>query len=123
LHEREVQICRALISDPQSAEVVKPREGSLHDPSFAAQTRSMVSATAGDHGLYATRPQLAAVLVVVIASVREHPLGASAWVSSPAAHRPDGVDQRQELGDVVAMSAREADRQRNAVRVGQEMVL
>lgn len=83
----------------------------------------MVSATAGDHGLHASRPQLAAVLVVVIAAVREHPLGSSAWVSSPAAHRPDGVDQRQELGDIVAMSAREADRQRNTVRVGQQMVL
>lgn len=83
----------------------------------------MVSATASDHGLHATRPQLAAVLVMVIASVREHPLGPSAWVSSPAAHRSDGVDQRQELGDIIAMSAREADRQRNAVRVGQQMVL
>jgi hypothetical protein len=123
LHKREVQIRRALISDPQPAQVVKPREGSLHDPSFAAQTRPMVSATASDHGLHATRPQLTAVLVVVIASVREHPLGSSAWVSSPAPHRSDGVDQRQELGDIVAMSAREADRQRNAVRVGQQMML
>jgi hypothetical protein len=83
----------------------------------------MVSATARDRGLYPARPQLAAVLVVVIASIREHPLGPSAWVSSPAAHRSDGIHQRQELGDIVAMSASEADRQRNAVRVGQQMVL
>jgi hypothetical protein len=27
------------------------------------------------------------------------------------------------LGDIVAMSAREGDRQRNAVRVGQQMML
>jgi hypothetical protein len=44
-------------------------------------------------------------------------------MSTPAAHRPDGIDQRQQLSDIVAMSAREADRQRNAARVGQEMVL
>jgi hypothetical protein len=79
----------------------------------------MVGATAGDHGLDAARPQLTAVVVVVC----QHALGPSARMSTPAVHRPDGIDQRQQLSDIVAMSAREADRQRNATRVGQQMVL
>lgn len=83
----------------------------------------MVGAAASDHWLDAARPQLATVLVVVLAAVREHSLGSSSGVSSPAAHRPNSVDQRQELSDVVAVSAREADRQRDAARVGQQMVL
>jgi len=83
----------------------------------------VVSPAASDHGLDAACPQLAAVLVVVIAAVCERSLGSSSGVSTPAAHRPDGVDQCQELRDIVAVSARETDRQRNAAGVGQQMVL
>ena len=40
----------------------------------------------------------------------------------PAA-RPDTVDQRQQLRDVVAVAARQGDRQRDPARVGQQMML
>lgn len=118
-----MQIGGALIADPQPPKVVKPREGPLHDPSFAAQTRSVVGPAASDHGLDAARPQLTAVLVVVIAPICEHSLGSSSGVSTPAADGSDGVNQRQELSDIVAVSARETDRKRNAAGVGQQMVL
>ena len=68
----------------------------------------MLGAAPGDHGLHAALPQLAAVLVVVIAAVGEHALGALAGTPELAGDRTDPVDQRQELGDVVAVAAGQA---------------
>jgi hypothetical protein len=113
----------ALIADPQAPQVVKPGEGSLNDPAFFAQARAVHSAAPGDHGLHATRPELAAVLVMVIASIGEQPLGASSRTPRPAGDWADTIDQGQQLGDVVAVPAGQADRERNAVRVGDQMVL
>jgi len=72
----------------------------------------MVFTTPGDQGLDATGPQLAAVLVEVIASVCEQPIGAAARTADLAGYGYDTVDQGQELGDVVAIPAGQGDRQR-----------
>lgn len=113
----------ALVASSQAPQVVEPGEGSLNDPAFFAQPRAVHGAASGDHGLHAPRPELAAVLVVVIAPVGKQPLGASSWTPRPAGDRADTIDQRQQLRDVVAVPARQADRERNAIRVGDQMVL
>jgi hypothetical protein len=65
------------------------------------------------------------VLVVVIATVGQQPIGLLAWPSDLAGDRPavEVFDQRQQLGDVVALPAGEGDRQRDAAGVDQQMVL
>jgi len=65
------------------------------------------------------------VLVVVIATVGEEPVGFLAWPSDLSGDRPavKVFDQRQQLGDVVAMPTGEADRQRDATGVDEQMVL
>ena len=83
----------------------------------------MNGAAPGDHGFHAPRTQLAAVLVMVIAAVGEEPLGTSSRTSGLAGDRADAVDQRQQLGDVVAVPAGQADRKRNAVRICDQVVL
>jgi hypothetical protein len=40
-----------------------------------------------------------------------------------APHRRDGVQQRQQLGDVVAVAAGDGDRERDPVGIGQQVVL
>jgi hypothetical protein len=102
---------------------MKPGEGALNDPALFAQARAMDGAPPCDHGLHSPSPQLAAVLVMVIATVGEHSLGTSSRTPGLAGDRADAVDQRQQLGDVVTMPAGQADRERNAVRVGDQMVL
>src|SRR5439155_631024 len=77
----------------------------------------------GDHRLHPAFAELTAVLVVVIAAVGEQPLGALAGTPRPAGYRPDGIEQRQQLCDVVAVPAGQADRQRDSVGVGDQMVL
>jgi hypothetical protein len=65
----------------------------------------MDDAPAGDHWPDAALPDQSPVLVVVIASVGHHAVRASTWLAGLAAHRRDGVQQRQQLGDVVAVAA------------------
>jgi hypothetical protein len=65
------------------------------------------------------------VLVVVIATVGQQPIGLLAWPSDLSGDRPpvEIFDQREQLGDVVALPAGEADRQRDAAGVDKQMVL
>lgn len=60
---------------------------------------------------------------MVIAAVGDNALGAPTRSSDLPTDRPDAVDERQQLGDVVAVAAGQRDRQRDAGRVDQEMVL
>jgi hypothetical protein len=77
----------------------------------------------GDHGLRPPCPQLASVLVMVIATIGEQPLGTSSRTSGLAGDRADAVDERQQLSDVVAMPAGQADRERYPTGVGDQVVL
>jgi len=65
------------------------------------------------------------VLVVVISAVGQDTVGFLAW---PAGLTGDGplakvFDQRQQLGDIVAIAAGQADRERDAAGVDMEMML
>jgi hypothetical protein len=102
---------------------MRPGEAALHDPALSAEARAVVLAPSGDQGLDATGPELAAVLVVVIAPVGEQPAGATARAADLAGNRDDTVDQGQELGDVVAIAAGKGDRQWQSAGVGQQVVL
>lgn len=65
------------------------------------------------------------MLVVVIATVGEQPVGLLARPSELAGDRPavQVFKQRDQLGDVVALPAGEGDRQRDAAGIDEQMVL
>jgi len=81
--------------------------------------------TAGDDGCDAECSQQPTVLVVVIATVGQQAVGLLARPSDLAGDRPavEVFDQRQQLGDVVALPAGEGDRQRDAAGVDEQVVL
>lgn len=112
-----------LPADTEPSELVKPGEAALHDPTLGAQPRSVVLTAPGDQGFDAAGPELATVLVVVIAPVGEQPVGTPARAADLAGDRDDAVDQGQELGDVVAITAGQGDRQRQPAGVCQQVVL
>lgn len=112
-----------LPADTEPAELVKPGEAPLHDPALGAQPRSVVLTAPGDQRFDAAGPELAAVLVVVIAPVGEETIGTMARAADLAGNRDDAVDQGQQLGDVVAIAARQGDCQRQPAGVGQQVVL
>jgi hypothetical protein len=65
----------------------------------------VLSVAASDDRLDTSPSQLASVLVVVIAAVGEQAIGSLAGPAHLARHRADPVDQRQQLGDIVAVAA------------------
>jgi hypothetical protein len=66
-----------------------------------------------------------AVLVVVIATIGQQSIGLLARPSDLPGDRPsmEVFEQRDELGDVVALPTGEADRQRDAAGVDEQMML
>lgn len=115
----------AFVAGSQTAEVVQVGEAAFDDPALAAQAGAVVGAAAGDDGLDAARPEQPAVLVVVVAAVGQDQVGLLSWPADLAGDRArvQRVEQRQQLGDVVAVAARQRDRERDAGRVDEQVVL
>ncbi len=72
----------------------------------------MLGLASSDLWLDPTSPQLAAMVVAVIATVSDQRYGAMAWAPPAAVHRLDRVEQRQQLGDVVAVPGGQRERER-----------
>ena len=113
----------AVVADEQSFELVQPGEGALDDPAVAAESGAVLGLAARDLRLDPAAPQLTPVLVVVVATVGSEPFGPSARAAYLAPHRRHPFDERDQLGDVVAVAARERPGERDPGRVDQEMVL
>ena len=107
----------------ESAAVVEPGEGAFDDPAVSAQAGAVLGLAAGDLGFDPALPELAAVLVVVVAAVAGQPVGAVAWPADLAAHRRDTLDERDQLRDVVAVATREPPGERDPRGVDEEVVL
>jgi hypothetical protein len=101
------------------------REAALDDPALATQAGAVRGAASGDGVLDSAGAQQAAVLVVVIAAVGEDEVGFLARPADLSGDRSgvEVVEQRQQLGDVVAVGAGQRDGQRDAGRVDEQMVL
>jgi hypothetical protein len=84
----------------------------------------MFLTTTGDQRFDATRPEQPAVLIVVIATIGENDVGFLAWPADFARDRTGGqiVQQRDQLGDVITVPARQRDGERNPAGVNEEMV-
>jgi hypothetical protein len=82
----------------------------------------MLGGAPRDHWLHAAAPQFAAVLVVVVAAIGDHLVGA---LPRPAAFARDGadpIDEREQLRHFVAISAGQRDAQWHAMKVDDQVV-
>jgi hypothetical protein len=113
-----MQISAVLPADRETLVRVQPGERALHDPSDRAQPRAMRCTAAADHWAHPPLAQQSPILVMVIAPVAQHRVGLAPRRARLAAYRRDGVQQGDELGDVVAVAASDRDRQRDAIAVG-----
>jgi hypothetical protein len=118
-----MEVSASLVADAEPFELVQPGEGALDHPAHLAQSGTVGDAASGDQRFDAALPQQAAVLVEVVAPVGVQASGLAAWTSPPAPDRRDGVKQRQELGDVMAVAAGERDGERGSVAVDDQVVL
>ena len=114
----------AVGADQEAPFCVQVADRALHDVALGAEPGAMLGAASGDRVSDAACSQESAVLVVVIATVGDHPLGSLARPpTARAAYGRDGVHERDQLRDVVAVGARYAPGQGQPTRVGQEVVL
>jgi len=115
----------ALVTDAQPPEVVQVCETALDDPALPAEPRAVPSPAAADDRCDAAGPQQAAVSVVVVSAISQQAIGLLAGPAPFARHGPgmQVVEQRDQLGDVVAVAGGERDGKRDARRVDQQMML
>jgi hypothetical protein len=118
-----VDVGSAFVAGAQSLEGVQPGEAAFDDPAVSAEAGAVGGAAAGDAWGDAAGAQQPPVLVVVVAAVGEQLSGASAGSAASAADRWDGVEERDELGDVVAVAPGQRDGERDAAGVADQMVL
>jgi hypothetical protein len=121
----EVLVGVAFVAGAQAAEVVQVGEGALDDPALAPEPGAVRDAAPGDHGLDAAGPEQPTVLVEVIAAVSQDEVGFGPGAADLAGDRSSAklVEQRDQLGDVVAVAARQRDSERDAGRVDEQVVL
>lgn len=118
-----MEIGASLVADAEPFELVQPGEGSLDDPAHLAESGAVGDAASGDQGFDAPLPQQAAVLVEVVAPVGIQAPGLAAGTSPESPDRWDGVQKRQELGDVVPVAAGQGDGERGSAAVDNQVVL
>ena len=117
-----MDLVAAVVADEQSFELVQPREGALDDPAAAAETGAVLGLAAGDLWLDPALAELAAMRGVVVAAVGGQAFRSPARPADLAAYGRDTVEQRDQLGDVVAVAARNRPSERDPGRVDQEVV-
>jgi hypothetical protein len=83
----------------------------------------VLDTAAGDHGSDAAGADQAAVLVVVVAAIGEQVRWSTFRSSDHSSNRRDGIDQWDQLRDIVAVPAGQRDRERNTAGVGDQVVL
>jgi hypothetical protein len=118
-----VDLVATVVADEQSFELVQPDEGALDDPAVAAEPGAVLGLAACDLGCDATPAELATAAVVVVATVGAETIGAAARPAWLAADGRDTVEQRDQLGAVVAVAARDRPGKRDPRRVYEKVML
>ena len=118
-----MDLVAAVVADEQSFVVVEPGEGALDDPADAAEPGAVSGFAACDHWFDAALAHELAVFVVVVAAVGDHGVWPTAWPPDLAAYRRHTLQQRDELGDVVAVSAGDREGERDPRRVYEKVML
>jgi len=118
-----VDLGAAVVAHEQALEVVQPGEGALDDPAGATEPGAVLGLAAGDLGGDPELTQQTSVLVVVVAAVGGDPLRATTRPADQAAYGRYALEEREQLGDVVAVAAGQRPGERDTAGVYQEMVL
>ena len=93
------------------------------DPALRAESGSVLCSAFGDDWSDPAVAERLSVWLGVVAAVGEQRVGSAAWSSALATQRWDRLDERQQLGDVGPVGAGEQARKRDAVGVGDQVVL
>jgi len=121
--QREMNIDATLEACTQLAEGSQPGVSALDDPAVATEPIIALDASAGDAILDASALEVSTASRVVVTLVRMQFSGPAARPSPLAAHRRQGVDQFVEDHRIVTVGPSDAEDQRDALAVRDEVAL
>lgn len=99
----------SFVSRAESALLMQPGDRSFHHPSGFSQAAAMFGVSMSHNGLDAATTQLPFVRLRAVSAIALQRLGSAARTARLSGHRRHGVDQRQELSDVVRVGGCEHD--------------
>ncbi len=110
------------VANTQSAVLVQPGKGPLHDPTKHAQATAVFSPSPGQQWLDAPTAQQPPMRLGVVGSVSLDFIGTAPRMTPLPPDGRDGIHQGQQLGDVVAVGAGQLPGQGDAVALDEEVV-
>lgn len=112
----------AFPADTQTTELMQPAQGALHHPAVHPQPAAVRREALRQYGFDPAQPQLFAMPFGVVPPVALNPVRPESRPTHAASNRRDRVHQRQQLGHIIAVRTREDGRQRDAIRVRDDVV-
>ncbi|SPD61796.1 conserved protein of unknown function (plasmid) [Cupriavidus taiwanensis] len=110
-------------ANAKTTKVVKPRLGTFDNPAELAQTTTVLSPAFGKHRLDAALAKPLTMWLGVIASVCVDDFWLLKRSAAHAANGRDRVDERQQLGDVVAIRPGQDCADWDAICIDEDVVL
>jgi hypothetical protein len=107
----------------EAAKPMEPGQRAFDDPPRAPEPTAMRRAALGELRVDAPAMQRVAMWLRIVASVALNQPRFAHGATRTAAERRNRIDQRQQLGDVVAIGGSQQRRQRDAARLGEKVVL
>ena len=117
-----MDIRASFVADREAAKAMEPGDRPFDDPAHDAEAAAVRGAPARDDGDDPLREQPIAMRLRVVAAIALEDAGAAAGTATPAAHGGERGDQWIELRDVVHVGGGHLRDERDAARVGDEMV-
>lgn len=110
-------------ADTKTTEVMKPGMSSFDNPAEFAQATAMFGAASGNHWLDAALAKLLTMRIGVIAPVSIDDLRLLYGPTTYSADRRNGIDERQQLGNVIMVRSGQDCADRDAIGVYEDVVL
>ena len=117
-----MDIGAALVPDRQASVPMEPGDRPFNDPATGSEPTAMRRATPGEDGRDAPGPEPVAMRLGVVSAVTLQRVGSSARAAATAPHGRERVDQGVELRDVVDVGGGQLRDERDAPRIGDEVV-
>lgn len=117
-----MDVVAALVADAQPPVLVQPGDRALDDPALRPEAGSVFTLRPGDPRLDATAAQLAAAFARMVGAIAVETPRSAPRTAATTAHGRDRVDERDQLGDVVAVAAGERAGKRRPAATREQVV-
>lgn len=114
---------QSFVADSEAAKPMQPCDRSFYDPAGFSKAAAVLGSAPRYLRLDASRFESRSMRVRIVAAISLDEVRFALRTPRLARDRGNCLDQRQQLGDVVAVGLGQNDRERNALRVGEDMVL